>query len=98
MEIKRGDSFLLALVVKVDGVAQDLTNWGVSAAISPGFGVVTPLTVSFTDRVNGAFELSAETSDWPIGWMSFDIRYTTDADQIVTTETVKAQVIQGITP
>ena len=98
MRIKRGDSFLLALVTRVDGARQDLTNWGVRAAIASCYGVINELTVTFTNRAQGEFELSADTTEWPIGVIEFDIRYTTDVGQIVTTNSVKVNVIKSDTP
>lgn len=88
MEIKLGDTFLLALVVKVDGAVQDLTGWSIRAGASNRFGVRHPFEVEFTDRPNGAFTLSADTSGWLAGNLSFDIRYTTDSGQVVTTKSV----------
>ena len=98
MRIKRGDSFLLALVARVDGVRQDLTNWEVRAAIGTCYGVVDEITVAFTNRAQGEFELSADTTEWPIGVLEFDIRYTTDVGQIVTTNSVKVDVVKSDTP
>lgn len=98
MNIKRGDSFLLALIVKVDGVAQDLTNWQVRSSIENSAGFVAQLLVEFTDKSAGAFTLSADTSDWPTGTFKFDIRYVTDAGQVVTTESVQVFVSKGVTP
>jgi len=98
MNIKRGDSFLVALVVKVDGVPQDLTDWQVRASIGTPSRVIADLDVEFTDRAAGEFTLSAETATWPTGVLSFDIRYTTDAAQIITTDPVRVFVAKGVTP
>lgn len=97
MNIKRGDSFQIALVVKVDDVPQDLTDWQVRASIGTPSRVIAELAVEFTDRAAGEFTLSAETGTWPTGALSFDIRYTTDAEQILTTDPVRVFVAKGIT-
>ncbi|MDT9673831.1 hypothetical protein F6R97_04070 [Pseudomonas sp. JV414] len=97
MNIKRGDSFQVALVVKVSGVPQNLTDWQVRASIGTSSRFIAELAVEFTDRVAGEFTLSAETATWPTGALSFDIRYTTDAEQILTTDPVRVFVAKGIT-
>ncbi len=88
MEIKIGDTFMLALIARVDGEVQDLTNWQIRAGASNRFGTRHPFEVEFTDRPNGAFTLSADTSGWLPGNLSFDIRYTTDSGQVVTTKSI----------
>jgi len=98
MQITRGDSFLLALIAKVDGVGQDLTDWEVRASLGKGGAVIDDLAVGFTDRANGEFTLSADTADWPVGVASFDIRYVTDTGQIATTDPVSVVVRKGVTP
>lgn len=100
MKIKRGDSFLLALVTSVDGVPQDLTNWEVRSSIATlnGFQEVADLTVTYTDRAAGEFTLSADTSAWPLGCLEFDVRYTTDSGQIVTTDSVIVKITKSDTP
>lgn len=97
MNIKRGDSFMLALVVKVDGVIQDLTNWQIRSSIENSAGFAAPLTVEITDRAAGAFKLTADTADWPTGSMMFDVRYVTDAGQVITTDSVAVSVTKGVT-
>lgn len=95
MEIKIGDTFLLALVVKVDGEFQDLTNWEVRAGAMTRFGIRHPFEVEFTDRANGALILKADTTEWVADTLSWDIRYTTDAGQVVTTKSVPLHVVQS---
>jgi hypothetical protein len=97
MQITRGDSFLLALIAKVDGVAQDLTNWQVRSSIGSALGVIHDLAVGYTDRVAGAYTLSAETAGWPIGDLKFDILYTTDVGQVVHTSPIQVTVVKGVT-
>lgn len=98
MDIVRGDSFILALSVKVDGLAQDLTNWQIRSSIASTFAIVSDLTVTYTDRAGGKYDLTADTTSWPLGPLSFDIRYTTDAGQVVTTSKVPINVVLSDTP
>ncbi len=79
-------------MVKVSGVPQDLTDWQVRASIGTSSRFIAELAVEFTDRAAGEFTLSAETATWPTGALSFDIRYTTDAEQILTTDPVRVFV------
>lgn len=97
MNIKRGDSFQVALVVKVGGVPQDLTEWQVRSSIGTPSRIIAELAVEFTDRAAGEFTLSADTATWPTGSLFFDVRYTTDAEQILTTDPVSVVVVKGIT-
>ena len=97
MQIKQGDTFLLALSVSVDGLPQDLTNWKVRSWLSSISGMVMEFTVDFTDRTAGEFNLEADTASWPIGWLGFDIRYTTDSEQIVTTKSIPVLVLRSDT-
>jgi len=97
MQITRGDSFLLGLVVKVDGARQDLTHWQIRSSIGKG-SFLRELSVNFTDRSAGEFTLSAATSGWPLGTLALDVKYTTDVDQIITTNAVQILVVKGVTP
>lgn len=98
MQTTRGYSFLLALIAKVDGVGQDLTEWEVRASLGKGGAVIDEFTVGFTDRASGEYTLSADTSEWLVGVASFDIRYVTDTRQIATTGPVSVVVRNGVTP
>lgn len=101
MIFKQGDTFLLSLAVTVDGVAQDCTLWEVQSKIdehkNPQADPVADLVVTWLDRAAGLFTLSADTSTWPIGNLFFDIQYTTDSAQIITTDSVLVQIIHGET-
>lgn len=98
MEIKQPGSFLLGLEVEVDGEIQDLTGWTVSAAVaSKNRAFYRQLTVTVLDAAKGLFELSGPTADWPTGQLLFDIKYVTDSEQIIMTESVEVLVTQGIT-
>lgn len=98
MEVKQGATFLLALDVEVDGQAQDLTNWTVTAGIGLSNGTFYQvLQVTKVDAAQGKLELSASTDSWPIGQLFFDIKYVTDSSQIIMTESVEVLVTKGMT-
>lgn len=97
MNIVRGDTFELALVVDVDGTPADIMNWGITSAMATAFGQVAELTVTKTAPLVGEFSLSAETGEWPLGCCSFDVRYVTDAGQVVTTAKTEVHVTKADT-
>lgn len=98
MNIVRGDTFELAVVVKVDGVPADITAWQITSSVATDFGIIAPLTVAVTNALVGEFSLSAATDEWPLGCCSFDIRYVTDSAQIVTTAKTEVHVTKSDTP
>lgn len=98
MNIKQGDSFLLPLQIAVDGQPQDLTNWSVRSCVGSSSGILAELEVEYTDRVGGKILLKADTSTWALGTYYFDIRYTTDSDQVTTTASEEIVVIRPETP
>lgn len=101
IKIKRGDTFILALKVKVDGALQDLTNWKIKSSVGNVDGKIADLKVNIlpqTDGNLGQYVLHGATNMWPPGELMFDIRYTTDADQVVTTETGKILLSKSVTP
>lgn len=98
MNIVRGDTFELAVVVKVDGTPADITNWEITSSVATDFGVIGPLMVAKTAPLVGEYSLSADSSAWPLGCCSFDIRYVTDSAQIVTTAKTEIHVTKSDTP
>ena len=98
MIIKQGDTFLLPLQISVDGQPQDLTNWLVRSCVSNSSGVMAELTVEYPVRTAGKILLKADTTSWPIGTYSFDIRYKTDSEQVTTTASEEIKVIKSDTP
>lgn len=97
MEIKRGSTFLIRFVVKVDGVVQDLTNWQITSGAKSRLGTRYPFTVTYPDRANGVFEIEADTSEWIIGPTSYDIRYVTDSGQKVISPSTLFDVTENDT-
>ena len=101
IKIKRGDTFILALKVKVDAVPQDLTHWKIKSSVGNLDGRIADLKVDFMPQTGdtlGEFVLHGDTKAWPPGEATFDIRYTTDSEQIVTTETGKILITKSVTP
>lgn len=101
IKIKRGDTFILALKVKVDGQPVDLTNWKIRSSVGNIDGKVADLKVNILPQIEetiGQIVLHGPTNVWPVGELAFDIRYTTDSDQIVTTETGKIILTKSVTP
>ncbi len=96
--IKRGDTFLVQGAVIVGGVAQDCTDWSARCQIKGcNDFAVTPL-FTWLDQVAGTYQLYvADTTDWPIEILSFDIEYTTDSGQIISTVNVYVPVSEDIT-
>ena len=108
MKIKRGDDFILALQVTVAGVVQDITGWVIEAKVAQRVNVpnvpagftwkkVTDLLVNDLEPLIGQYVLSANTATWPEGALYYDIRYTTDVGQKVTTESIRIDVETGPT-
>lgn len=98
MQVNRGDSFMLPLQVSVDGLPQDCTNWKVFSSYGTDTERLGDFEVIWQDRAAGSFFLSASTAAWPLGKMSLDITYVTDADQEITTQRVRFEVLRRITP
>lgn len=98
MIIKQGDTFLLPLQITVDGQPQDLTLWSIRSCVGTGSVIIAELEIEYTDRAGGIILLKGDSTDWPIGTYYFDIRYTTDAEQVTTTGSEEIQVIKSITP
>ena len=98
MQINRGDSFMLPLQVFVDKHPQDCTNWRVFASYGTDQKRLGDFEIVWQDRAIGSFFLNADTAAWPLGKMSFDVTYVTDADQEVTTERITSEVLKRMTP
>lgn len=98
MNIVRGDTFELAVVAKVDGVPADITNWGITSSVATPFGLIADLIVAKTAPLVGEFSLTGDSSTWPLGCCSFDIRYVIDSAQIVTTDKTEIHVTKSDTP
>lgn len=95
---KRGDTFQLELSVSNNGEAVNLTGWTIASQVRSKSKLISTLAVEYTDRVLGIYRLrDNNTSDWPLGMLVCDIKYTTDDGQIVHSETFEIEVQRGIT-
>lgn len=97
---KRGDSFLISAVVKIGGVAQDITNWGIQSQIrregDTAFKV--DVTVERVDDLAGSYILRVDdTSAWPIACLVWEVQYTMDTGQVISTQTVTIDVRKDVT-
>lgn len=101
INIKRGDTFILALKATVDGVAQDLTGWTIRSSVGTVDGRIADLQVNILPQEDdslGEYVLHGKTANWPLGELVFDIRYTTDTDQVITTQAGRILLSRSVTP
>ena len=100
LPFKRGDTFELDVeVTDVNGDPQPLTDWEIASQVRDKDGVlVADLVVVEVTPLTGIYKLvKSDTTDWPVELLSCDIQYTTDAGQIVSTETFEIQCLVDIT-
>jgi hypothetical protein len=100
ISFKRGDTFLIQCTLKQSGTIRALTGWTVKSQIRTQqmLRLVADLTFSVVDEQAGIFQLSClSTSDWPVGILVCDIRYTMPTGQTVTTDTFNIEVQTGVT-
>lgn len=100
LHIKRGDTLKLPCTVQDAGVAVDITGWHIQCWLrSAGGQLVHQFTPQVTDAPAGQYHLAAtaqETSLWPVGPLSADIRYTDAQGTVQHTETWQLRVAQAI--
>lgn len=85
LKFKRGDTFILECTVPVN-----LTGWTVRSQVRYGETLVDSLTFEIVSvgAESSQYKLTRDiTTDWPVGKLNCDIEYTTDQDQIISTET-----------
>lgn len=99
---KRGDSFLVNATYFADGTnATDLTEYTITSQVRDMQGeLISDILVtkagSQSTTGKGNFTLSADTSDWPVSTLVWDIQYQIDST-IQSTETIKIKVVQDVT-
>lgn len=102
IRLKRGDSFVLALKVSSGEAPQDLTGWEIRSSIGSADGKVADLAVNIFDQTDpdnlGQYVLSGKSNTWPVGPLFFDIRYTTNTGEVITTETADVLLVRAVTP
>jgi hypothetical protein len=93
-QFKRGDT--LTLSVTDDDV--NLANVTIESAVKHGSKFYQALTVSDIDADAGTFIMAASsTSNWPLGSIDCDIKYTTVAGEISRSFTFQIMIIEEVT-
>lgn len=99
-DFKRGDSFALACVYKVDGIASSIVGKTITSQIRTNeLALVATLTaIPDNQSVNpGHFRLvGPSTTSWPVAGLRCDIQIV-EAGVIVSTDTFLVPIVQDIT-
>ena len=102
LNIKQGESYAYTAELVFGGEPVPIDGWLVESWIRNRTGrVVHRFAVEVLDAALGRYYLYAaphETSCWPSGGLSQDIRYTDAAGHSRTTRTIPVQVEAAITP
>ena len=89
IELKRGDTLDLGCTVQAEGVPLDITGWQIDCWVrAPGGRLVHRFAVEVTDPAQGEYSMaasSAETTAWPPGKLTADIRYADAAGRVMHT-------------
>src|SRR5215208_2368804 len=98
---KRGDSFEVDCVYKdAGGVAIDLDGVTITSQFRTPKGILisdADVTIG-SPTTSGAFRVVvADTDEWPIGILEYDIEYALDGGSINSTETVFINVLRDVT-
>ena len=99
LQHKRGDTFSVALTVKQDGEAYDLSGFTGASQIRDRKGeLLDDLTVEIADATGGKVTLTeSDTADWEPGTYVCDVEFD-DGDGLVwSTPTLEIQVIPDVT-
>lgn len=95
---KRGDTFQLELSVSNNAAPVNITGWVIASQVRTKSRLISTLAVEYTDPALGIYRLrDNNTSDWPLGLLQCDIKYTTDDGQVAHSETFEIDVQRGIT-
>jgi hypothetical protein len=88
LEITQGDTLDFAVTFTADGSVIDLTGGTIVCKVhNCGTVLSTATTTVFDDPTSGVQAITfddAETTDWPIGLISYEIKLTTAAGNIKT--------------
>lgn len=92
---KRGDSFLITADFTNNEGLTVTTNELRSQVRTRYDKLIAELEI--TEKTANVFDLTCDdTTEWPIGSAYMDLQYT-DADQIVSTETILIPVVKDVT-
>lgn len=102
MKFKRGDTFDYSGSVSMTdaaGAAIDLAGWTVASKIEfPDACTKVELNAEWVGSDNDAIRIhKSETRDWPVGVADMDIQFTSAANAVVSTETVRLEIVEDIT-
>lgn len=96
---KRGDTMLLTVTYKVDGVAADISTIDIASQVRTLNGSLIATMVVDKLETTGQFTLTPDvqdTSTWPLGNLLCDIEFT-QSGNIRSTETFGIIVVEEIT-
>lgn len=96
---KRGDTMLLTVTYKVDGVATSVTDIDIASQVRQKQGnLVATMNVAKLGGT-GQFTLTpsvADTSEWPLGLVYCDIQFS-QSGAVRSTETFGINVVEEVT-
>ena len=96
---KRGDTMLLTVTYKVNGIASDISTIDIASQIRNQSGLLIASMVVTKLPEAGQFTLAptnSDTSNWPLGNLLCDIEFT-QSGNIRSTETFGIVVVEEIT-
>lgn len=95
MKMKQGATFIAEGRLKEDETALDISGYIIKSQVRQGNKLVCDLNFSLLS--NTTYRLSGDTSAWPIGFLSCDVKYTTTTGQVLYTETFTIEIERRIT-
>ena len=97
---KRGDTMLLTVTYKVDGIPTSISTIDIASQIRTQYGtLIDSMIVTKSGSSTGVFTLApsdSDTSAWPLGNLLCDIEFT-QSGNIRSTETFGIVVVEEIT-
>lgn len=100
LKFKRGDTFLLTCIFKVDDVASSVSAFTIKAQLRNGAGnLVKELAVTKDAIETGKFTLrceATETQDWALALHKCDIQFT-QSGTVNSSNTFYVEVVEDIT-
>lgn len=99
IEFKRGDTFTLSCLYKVDGSPSSVDSIDIQCQLRTSTGSLVHDFVVTKDVAIGSFVISASaltTSSWPVTVLRCDIQFT-EVDNVRSTQTFFVKVDEEIT-
>lgn len=97
---KRGDSFEVDCVYKdADGTPLDLDGITITSQFRMKDVLISDAEITIgSPTTSGAFRVVvADTDEWPVGALAWDIEYLLAGGSIISTETVLINVLRDVT-